>query len=279
MKKLNMIRVVFSLVILFYFVSDAIASTVDTVLTYSASMKKGIKAIIIKPEDYSLNQSFPVVYLLHGAGGNCTDWIKKVPNIVQYSDLYHLIIVCPDGNTTSWYFDSPVDSSYRYETYISKELVKWIDEHYKTVKSPAGRAITGLSMGGHGALYLAFKHQDIFGAAGSMSGGLDLRPFPENWDISKRLGKYSEHPERWEQNSVINLTYLLTPGSLALIIDCGTGDFFYQVNEKLHEKLLYMKIPHDFIARPGEHSWSYWDNALQYQMLFMSNFFNKGIKK
>ncbi len=279
MKKLSTIRTIITFLILFFFVCKAMASTVDTVLTYSTSMKKSIKAVIIKPEDYSLNQSFPVVYLLHGAGGNCTDWIKTVPNIVQYSDLYHLIIVCPDGNTSSWYFDSPVDSSFKYETYISGELVRWIDEHYKTVKSHAGRAITGLSMGGHGALYLAFKHQDIFGAAGSMSGGVDLRPFPDNWDISKRLGKYSEHPERWEQNSVINLTYLLTPGSLALIIDCGVADFFYPVNQKLHEKLLLMNIPHDFISRPGEHSWSYWDNALQYQMLFMSNFFKKGIKK
>ncbi len=101
-----------------------------------------------------------------------------------------------------------------------------------------GRAITGLSMGGHGALYLAFKHQDIFGAGGSMSGGVDMTPYPNNWEISKRLGTYAEFPERWENNSVINLTHSLTPGSLAIIFDCGTDDFFYKVNVKLHERLV-----------------------------------------
>lgn len=276
MKKLNFSRkVVSTILIYFFFASYAVASTVDTVLTYSPSMKKSIKAVIIKPDNYSKKQSFPVVYLLHGAGGNCTDWIKKVPGIVRYADDYNMIIVCPDGEKSSWYFDSPVDSTFKYETYISGELVKWIDEHYKTVKGSTGRAITGLSMGGHGALYLAFKHQNIYGAAGSMSGGVDLRPFPNNWDISKRLGKYSDYPERWGEHSVIDLTYLLAPGSLSLIIDCGVADFFYPVNQKLHEKLLFMNIAHDFIARPGEHSWNYWANAIQYQMLFMNSFFKK----
>ena len=109
-------------------------------------------------------------------------------------------------------------------------------------------------MGGHGALYLAFKHQDVFGAAGSMSGGVDITPFPNNWDISKRLGSYAQQPERWESNTVINLTHLLTPNALAIIIDCGTNDFFYNVNVKLHDKLVYSNIPHDFITRPGGHT-------------------------
>ena len=160
-----------------------------------------------------------------------------------------------------------------YETYIADELVKWVDNNYKTIKSRTGRAITGLSMGGHGGLYLAFKHQDIFGAAGSMSGGVDLRPFPNNWDISKRLGTYSAYPERWEQNSVVNMLHLLTPKSLSLIIDCGTEDFFFKVNENLHQKLLERNIPHDYITRPGAHNWTYWANAVQYQLLYMNKFF------
>ncbi|MGZ3959008.1 MAG: alpha/beta hydrolase, partial [Flavisolibacter sp.] len=170
---------------------------------------------------------------------------------------------------------SPLDSSYQYETYISKELVEFIDKKYKTLKSTAGRAITGLSMGGHGALYLAFRHQDVFGAAGSMSGGVDIRPFPENWNMSERLGNYATHPENWEKNTVINLLYLLTPKSLKLIIDCGTEDFFYRVNVNLHEKLLERNIPHDFIVRPGAHNWSYWSNAIDYQLMFMNKFFHE----
>ena len=74
----------------------------------------------------------------------------------------------------SWYWNSPVDPKSQYETFISDELIKAIDSKYKTIKNRTGRAITGLSMGGHGALYLAIKHQDVFGAAGSMSGGVDI---------------------------------------------------------------------------------------------------------
>jgi S-formylglutathione hydrolase FrmB len=238
-------------------------------------MHKNIKAVVIKPDSYSKTKNFPVVYLLHGYSDSYSGWVKKVPSIVSLADQFQLLIVCPDGNFDSWYFDSPVDSSLKYETYISKELVQWIDKNYQTIALPKGRAITGLSMGGHGALYNAFRHQDVFGAAGSMSGGVDLRPFPNNWGISNKLGLYSKFPERWDANSVINLTYLLTPRSLSIIIDCGTEDFFYGVNMQLHEKLLDMNIPHDFISRPGGHTWEYWGNAVRYQLMFFSGFFNK----
>ena len=254
------------------------AATMDTALTYSAAMRKNIKAVVIKPNDYSENKKFATVYVLHGAGGKYSDWVTSVPDkqtLLKLADLYDLIIICPDGNETSWYFDSPVDSSYKYETYISKELVSYIDSHYSTIKDRSKRAITGLSMGGHGALFLAFKHQNIYGACGSMSGGVDLRPFPDNWDIAKRLGKYSEYPERWEANSVINLVYLLTPNSLAITFDCGSSDFFYQVNKNLHDELLERNIPHDFTVRPGGHTWEYWGNSIKYQMLFFHDFFSK----
>ena len=254
------------------------AATVDTALTYSAAMHKNIKAVVIKPNDYSADKKFPTVYLLHGAGGKYSDWVTNVPDkqtVQKLADLYHIIVVCPDGNTSSWYFDSPVDPTYKYETYVSSELVNYIDSHYSTIKDRSKRAITGLSMGGHGALYLAFRHQDVFGACGSMSGGVDLRPFPENWDIAKRLGPYNKYPERWEANSVINLTYLLKPDSLAITFDCGSSDFFYQVNKNLHKALLELNIPHDFTVRPGAHTWQYWGNSINYQMLFFSRFFNK----
>ena len=150
-----------------------------------------------------------------------------------------------------------------------------MDEHYITLANAKGRAITGLSMGGHGALYLAFKHQDVFGAAGSMSGGVDLEPFPASWDLAKTLGGYADYPMVWKINSVINLTYLLSNKNYPFLFDCGTEDFFYPVNKKMHEKLLMNNIPHDFITRPGAHSWQYWSNAVGYQLLFMHNFFER----
>ncbi|TCC92504.1 alpha/beta hydrolase [Pedobacter hiemivivus] len=251
------------------------AAKVDTALTYSAAMKKNIKAVVITPDSYSQAQSMPVVYLLHGAGDAFSGWIKKVPALQQYADDYQTIIVCPDGNVTSWYFDSPIDPEWKYETYVATELVNWIDKNYKTIKDRKGRAITGLSMGGHGALYLSFKHQDVFGAAGSMSGGVDITPFPLNWNIAKRLGDYDKNMQRWKDNTIVNMTWMLVPNRLALIIDCGKDDFFYNVNMKLHETLQYSNIPHDFIIRPGVHNWDYWSNAIKYQLMYFNGFFTK----
>jgi S-formylglutathione hydrolase FrmB len=254
------------------FVNVAAAASVDTVVTYSESMKKKIKAVVVLPEGYGGEKRFPTVYLLHGYSGGYADYIRKTPAIKDYADRYQLIIVCADGGN-SWYLDSPVDPAWKYETYVAKELVGWIDKRYSTIAERKGRAIMGLSMGGHGALSLAIKHQDVFGAAGSMSGGLDLRPFPGNWEISKRLGSYATNAGSWKENSVMEMIPLLSTHQLALIIDCGEEDFFYPVNLKFHEQLKYNNIAHDFISRPGKHDWTYWANAISYQFLYFNNYF------
>jgi S-formylglutathione hydrolase FrmB len=92
--------------------------------------------------------------------------------------------------------------------------------------------------------------------------------------MANRLGKQSEYPERWDEHTVMGQLHLLTPGALKIIIDCGTGDFFYEVNERLHKELLYRNIPHDYISRPGVHNWEYWSNAIRYQVLFFHDFFS-----
>ena len=159
--------------------------------------------------------------------------------------------------------------------YVSKELINYIDSQYRTYNNRKGRAITGFSMGGHGALWLAFRHPDTYGACGSISGGVDIRPFPENWEMKQLLGPYSENPQRWNEYTVINqLPYNSKSGPLAIIIDCGYYDFFYTVNQKLHEKLRYYNIPHDFLTRPGGHTHEYWNNAIDYQLLFFYKYFH-----
>lgn len=250
------------------------AAHVDTVLTYSSSMKKEIPAVVITPDSYNKQTNYPVLYLLHGHGGNYADWVNKT-DAKTISDQYNFIIVCPDGNISSWYFDSPMDSTSRYETYVAQELVEWIDRNYSTDAKREARAITGLSMGGHGALYLAFKHQDTFGACGSMSGGVDISPFPNNWGIKNQLGEQSVHPHNWEKNTIVGMLHLLSPGSLEITIDCGVDDFFYEMNLLLHNKLTYRNIPHTFISRPGVHNWEFWKTSLTYHALFFADFFNQ----
>lgn len=268
-------RLFFSVFFYVCFLTAAFAAKVDTIEVFSKAMNKGIKTVTILPSNYDAGKDFPVIYLLHGYGGSYNDWVNKAPAIKDLADQYSLIIVCPDGGKGSWYWDSPEDQAFKFETFVASELVNWVDSNFKTKKNREGRAITGLSMGGHGALYLAFKHQDVFGAAGSTAGGVDIRPFPLRWDMSKRIGSYAENKQRWEDHTVINMTHLLTPGSLELIIDCGIGDFFYQVNENLHDLLLERNIAHTYITGPGAHNWDYWKNSINFQVLFMHQFFEK----
>lgn len=270
-------KIVFLILWMVAVVAQGTAQKTDTIRVHSASMNKEIPNIVILPESYRHNngQKYPVVYLLHGYGGNYSTWATQTkPNLDRVASRMDLIIVCPDGGS-SWYWDSPVNPASRYETYVSRELVDYMDRHYRTIANRYGRAITGFSMGGHGGLWLGFRHPDIYSACGAMSGGVDIRPFPNNWQMSKSLGNYADNPARWDEYTVINqLPYSLAYGPLAIIIDCGIDDFFLQVNQALHEKLLYYHIPHDFTIRPGAHNHQYWNNAIDYQLLFFRKSFD-----
>lgn len=257
------------------------AAIVDTISIPSKAMNKSYKCVVIKPDSYAIEtgkkKSYPVVYLLHGYGGWYSNWVTRMPELVDYADKYNFIIVCPEGKD-SWYIDSPVDESMKFETYVGKEIPEYIDAHYNTIKDRSGRAITGFSMGGHGGLYLGFRQAKTFGACGSMSGGVDLRPFPKNWQLMKRLGDTISKAQNWKEFSVIRIVENYPKDSIAIIIDCGTEDFFFEVNNALHTKLEKMKIPHEYIERPGKHDWAYWKNAVQYHLLFFSNYFNRSKK-
>jgi len=238
-------------------------------------MNRNIKCTVVVPEQYFdadlQDDQYPVLYLLHGAYGDYTDWNKKA-NLEDLASDYSTIIVCPDGQD-SWYFDSPVDPSFQFETFVSKELVEYIDTHYRTLRRPGFRAITGLSMGGHGALFLGFRHPDVFGSCGSMSGGVDITKFPGKWKIDQRLGKYEDNKQVWADHAVINQIDRISPKQ-NIIIDDGSEDFFYDVNMELHKALMERKVKHDFTIRPGGHTWEYWVNSLDYHMLFFAKAFD-----
>jgi len=276
MKKLFTANCIFILVLIGM---QAIAGNVDTIQIQSNYLKKATKFVVIQPSNQGQQNNtqvrYPVVYLLNGYGGDYGQWPITTPQLKKTADDLKIIFVCPDGGIGSWYFDSPIDSSIRYESYITKELVPYVDANFPTKTDTKSRAITGLSMGGHGALYLAIRHSDLFGAAGSTSGGVDFRPFPNRWDIKKALGEYEHNKERWYEYTVMRQVELLKNKQLALIIDCGIDDFFMPMNRALHEKLLQLKIDHDYIERPGEHNHIYWGSSIDFQILFFHHFFQK----
>lgn len=264
-------RSLFALFLLIFSISLK-AQRVDTIAIFSPAMQREINNVVILPEGYEQATELPVLYLLHGYGGNHKTWLDIKPNLPELASRYGMIIVCPDGSRASWYVDSRVNPDSQYESYISSELIAFVDSVYPTRRDPSGRAITGLSMGGFGAMWNAINHQDVFGSVGSTSGGVDVRPFPGSWEMTKIFGEYAENPEVWDAHAIVNILHKIRPG-LNIIIDCGTDDFFFPVNTTLHDTLLYRNIKHDFITRPGAHNAPYWNNSIDYQLLFFNNAF------
>lgn len=273
MKNMKKISNVVSLSLLFFCtIICTSAQSVHSVLIHSDKMDKDVKAMVVLPENYSDSQKYPVVYLLHGYGGDEHSWLDVRPDMDVLATRYGMIIVCPDGKN-SWYMDSSDKGEFGYETFISQELPRYIDSNYSTIDSPEGRAITGLSMGGHGAMYNAIRHQDVFGACGSTSGGVDFTPFPNSWKIDKVLGDYYGNQEAWKNNTVISQLDKIGSG-LAIIFDCGDSDFFFNVNKKLHDELVYKRIKHEYTVRPGTHNRDYWSRSLPHHLEFFSQYFN-----
>jgi S-formylglutathione hydrolase FrmB len=192
------------------------------------------------------------------------------------ADRYQTIVVVPDGSKTSWWLDSPIDPKFQYETFVIKELIPHVDQTYPTLAQREKRAITGGSMGGHGACYLGFRHKDLFGAVGNIFGGVDLRPFPNNWDIKHRIGAMEQHPERWETYSVISQLDQLQPGDLAIITMVGHEDFFLSVNREMNARLQQKGIQHFYIETQGKHETAYEDRAFPVMFRFIHNYFTTG---
>jgi S-formylglutathione hydrolase FrmB len=265
------------------------AATVDSLDVPSTAMNKNYKAAVVLPASYANNKTaYSVLYLLHGGGGHFRDWLTSTPdkNLVKnLADKYNLIIVMPEGETFGWYMDTP---NSQFETYITKEVIQKIDATYRTVKSSKGRVITGLSMGGHGAMYLSTRHPELFGAAGTMSGAMDMNytKFKVNADFTKSLkdrfekllGTSDVSNEVYVRNSIVNMVDVIKKNAMPIIIDCGVDDFLIDANRELHSRLLYAGVSHDYTERPGAHTWPYWENSLPYHVLFFQKILkNNGV--
>ena len=238
------------------------------VKVYSKSMKKDIPVTVILPDGYSKDKSYNTIYVLHGWSGSNKNYPEKT-SIKKLSDQYNIIYVSPDGNYDSWYVDSNLKKESKYYTFVSKELVDYIDSNFSTYKAKEHRAITGLSMGGFGAFYIGIKNQDVFGNIGSMSGGMNPEQYKGNWGIEKVINS------DWNEYNIKDIAHKLIGTKSHIIIDCGVDDFFIEPNRELHKKLLDLNIKHEYTERPGTHSWDYWDNSIKSQTYFFNQMFNQ----
>ncbi|MGB3798290.1 MAG: alpha/beta hydrolase family protein [Lewinella sp.] len=269
--------------LLFLFVTAGVsAATVDTISIPSAAMGTTYRAVVVLPDTYTASDTdYPVLYLLHGGIGHFDDWVKKLPDstmLPRIADENGFIIVMPEGEVFSYYLDSPVLPESQFETYIIDEVVPTIDEQYRTVAGRDGRVITGLSMGGFGALYLSARHPDLFCAAGSMSGALNTDL--EGWKLPEQgmkdvgsgfayiLGPKEGNEEVYREANVLTYDDAMATNDVALTFDCGVDDFLIEPNRKLHRLLIENGTPHNYAERAGTHSWTYWGNSLPYHVLF-----------
>ncbi|HHX4059814.1 MAG: alpha/beta hydrolase [Burkholderia contaminans] len=268
----------FWLILLLAISGPALAFHSRVVAIPSAAMNETLKATVVLPDAYARGardgDRYPVVYLLHGSGGDHTDWTSNT-HIAALADRYHVILVMPDGGHESWYIDSPFDSGSRYETFIGDEVVSYIDLHFRTIAMQRARAITGLSMGGFGALRIALDRPDTFGAVGSISGAVDPRCCSDEPGIAHVFGDPDRHPSFWNRNVIVASASAFVRAHLDLTIDCGRDDALVGSNRTLHERLVALGVPHDYAERPGGHTWDYWANAIRYQMRFFATSFQQ----
>lgn len=258
------------------------AAQVDTVEITSTFLQRKVKIAVVTPRGYQNGQArYPSLYLLHGGYGKFSDWLMAPPDkslVHRIADEYNLIIVLPEGGIGGYYLDSPVNPASQYESFITKEVIAKVDGTYRSIKEKTGRVICGLSMGGHGALYLATRNPQLFCAVGSMSGALDIDT--NHWDVTPERRKAiadrqvsvwpskADNPAFYYNNSVVNMADKMKTNGLSIKFDCGVDDFLIAPNRELHRRLLYNKTPHEYTERPGAHTWEYWQNALPDHVAF-----------
>jgi S-formylglutathione hydrolase FrmB len=138
--------------------------------------------VYLPPGYAESDQRYPVIYLLHGGGGDAGDAVamgqlrETMDARIADDPKSAAIVVMPDGTNGQWY-DS-LGGRIQSERYVTDSVIPYIDQRFRTIATRPGRAITGVSNGGYGAMLLAAKHPDLFVAAGGMSSNLDGLTFP-----------------------------------------------------------------------------------------------------
>jgi len=232
----------------------------EQIVLLSHYLKTNDTVLVFTPQGYQADKSYPTLYLLHGWSGNYSNWSTRVA-LQDVCDKFGFILVCPDGFYNSWYVDSSEPDGMQWRQFFDKELYPYIQQRYHTL--PDSCFITGLSMGGHGALNIFIDNPARFRAAGSMSGVMDLRQTSlSDSEVAKVLGPFTVENPRFYTESVIHRVEKLRGNQKLLIISCGYDDVYSVHSKELAQKCRTLNIPHILLLTPGNHSWKYWEFAL-----------------
>ena len=249
---------------------------------YSFSLKRTteINVIIPTPEGdeqitdkktqnlFHYDLGLPVVYLLHGAYGNYSSWIR-FSNIERYAQKYRCAVVMASAEN-SFYQDIHHGSA--YYTFFSKELPTFITNVFPISKKRKDTYIAGLSMGGYGAWFLALSNPQLYSKAASLSGALDI---VMTYDEGKKGAIKSpfawhdifENPSQLK-GSHADLFYLYSQCKESGIIPelyqaCGTEDFLYAMNQSVQNRLIKLGANLTYEESAGNHDWDFWDHYIQ----------------
>lgn len=230
---------------------------------YSASMARTVEIAVMLPDSCrdNLNKRYPIIYFLDGHAGNGIRLFDRNDHECFLADVerrcteYGLIMVAV-GCVDKWYLDSPVDASVRWQTFLAQELIPYVDSVFPTLARKESRAITGLSMGGHGAFYTALRNPDLFIAVGSTSGVLDIAAKQVDDYLVGVLGPRGAR-DRTVYSVVSHLEGIANSG-LDIYFDCGIEDFLLPVNRDMHDRLQNAGIPHTYREFSGGHTHDYW---------------------
>jgi S-formylglutathione hydrolase FrmB len=228
---------------------------------------------VILPPGYDAEKTrrYPVLYLLHGLGDNEQVLIHSggfnlVQDLWERRQLGEFLIVTPDGGS-SFYINSR-DGRLRYEDFFLQEFLPQIEKRYRTQSGRACRGIAGISMGGYGALHLAFRHPELFSSVGTHSAAL-LEKLPRVTVSDSRQTARSRifgdvfgsplDPAFWKQNDPLTIVRTARLAGLHIYFDCGSeDDYGFDAGAVVLDKTLRSRhISHEFHLYPGGHNWVY----------------------
>ena len=262
----------------------------DNLSLPSKILKGDRKFAIYLPPDYETSQrSYPVMYLLHGAGDDQTGWIQfgEVLSIadkaIREGKATPMIIVMPDANTGRRGYANDIKGEWRYEDFFFQELIPFIEKNYRAKSEKRYRAVAGLSMGGEGTFTYALHHPELFAAACPLSAATGPLVLEDVTRWMQRRGQDSiatpaQIKAYYERQSVLYLVNNMPDDKKKAVrwyIDCGDDDFLFEGNSLVHIAMRKKEIPHEFRIRDGGHSWSYWRTALPEVLDFVSASFHQ----
>ncbi len=221
---------------------------------HSAAMKRDVGWNLYLPPGYETSgRRYPLIYWLHGAGGDESSGLfiaAELNQAIAAGSVPPMIMVFPNGGKKTEYRDWP-EQNVLIETMIMRELIPYVDANYRTLASPLGRGVEGMSMGGNGAMKLTLKYPEMFGSVVAYAGSYKRLPldgyFPgiaaeqQAW-IAKLTQLYSADDDVFE---LANKNFARF-GDLRIRFIGGTKDVSMPDAEALHSWLLHCSIPHEY---------------------------------